>query len=202
MERTATIERNTSETQISISLDIDGSGKSKISTGIGFFDHMLDLFARHGLFDLELTCKGDLHVDPHHTVEDCGIALGQAFDQALGTARKGIKRVGSTFMPMDDTLVSAHIDICGRPTLVFKDFLDGQIGAECFNASVFQDFFIGFANALKASLHIWHHYGRTTKESDLHHMYEAAFKAFARALDQATIIDPRVTGVPSTKGMI
>ena len=201
MSRQASIERKTGETKIAVSLVLDGSGKSAVSTGIGFFDHMLALFAKHGLFDLEIKAEGDLEVDIHHTVEDTGIALGQAFDKALAD-RSGIKRVGSVFMPMDDTLVACHIDICGRPTLVYRDFIDGPIGAQCFNASIFRDFFVAFTNQLKAAVHLVHHYGPATKDSELHHLYEAAFKAFARALDHATSNDPRQQGVPSTKGTI
>ncbi len=202
MDRTASVQRKTSETDIAASLRLDGTGDVSVSTGVGFLDHMLTLMARHGFFDLDIRASGDLKVDPHHTVEDTGLVLGQAFDRALGN-RGGIRRVGSAFMPMDETLVSCHIDICGRPTLAYRGFKPGPIGAECFNASLFGDFFTAFVQQAKASVHLQYHYGRSEGESDLHHMYEAAFKAFGRALDAATGIEPRSGGsVPSTKGTI
>ena len=201
MSRQASINRKTGETNISVKLNLDGSGQSKIESGIGFFDHMLGLFARHGLFDLEIQAEGDLKVDIHHTVEDTGIALGQAFDRALAD-RSSIERAASFSMPMDDTLVSCHLDICGRPTLVYKNFIDGPIGSDCFNASIFRDFFVAVTNQIKASIHLIHEYGPTTKDSELHHLYEAAFKAFGRALSKAVAINGRQQGIPSTKGTI
>ena len=201
MARSSQVERKTKETGIRIKLNLDGKGNSRIRTGTAFFDHMLELFSRHGYFDLEVNAKGDLEIDPHHTVEDTGIVLGQAFNEALGDRRK-IHRYGSAFLPMDDTLVSCHIDLGGRPYLVYQNFIDGPVAAQGFNASLFCDFFQAFATHARANVHLTHQYGRAGKKSDLHHMYEAAFKAFGRALDEATRPEPRSPGVVSTKGRL
>jgi imidazoleglycerol-phosphate dehydratase len=191
--RTARLNRKTSETEISLSLDVDGSGTAKIETGIGFFDHMLTLFARHGLFDLEVAARGDLHVDFHHTVEDVGIVLGQAIRAALGE-KAGIVRYGWCCLPMDETLSRIVIDLGGRAFLEYRapQCVDSIGGT--FSFQLVEEFARAFANNLAANLHIEVLYGR-----DAHHMAESIFKGLARALDQATRIDPRVRGVPSTK---
>ncbi len=195
MSRAATIARKTSETDIRLSLAIDGTGRSEIASGIPFFDHMLTLFARHGLFDLTLAVDGDLAVDFHHTVEDTGIALGQAFTQALGT-KAGIRRYGRAYVPMDETLVRVVVDLSGRPYLEYR----APGGVEPINGFSFQlveEFLRGFTVHAAANVHVEILYGR-----DAHHMAEAVFKALARALDEAVQIDPRVQGVPSTKGVL
>ncbi|HYE24881.1 MAG TPA: imidazoleglycerol-phosphate dehydratase HisB [Clostridia bacterium] len=194
--RRAALERNTAETQISLVLDVDGRGKYKISTGIRFFDHMLELFTRHGGFDLQLTCKGDLDVDQHHTVEDVGIALGEAFDRALGDKR-GILRAGYFLMPMDETLGIAAVDLSGRAATVVdakvKVRLVGDLQAE-----LVYDFFEGFARGARANVHLKTMYGRSN-----HHKIEALFKAFARALRVACSKDRRLAKMlPSTKGLL
>ncbi len=194
MNRRATIERRTTETQITLELELDGSGLAQINTGLGFFDHMLTLFTRHGLFDLRLTCDGDLHVDGHHTVEDCGLALGAALAEAVGDKR-GIVRYGSFTLPMDEALVAAHVDLSGRPYVVYGLELDGQIGE--FDAELVREFFVALGSAARMNLHL-----RQLAGSNRHHLAEAAFKATARALDAALRIDPRVSGVPSTKGSL
>lgn len=197
MSRRAVIARKTSETDIRIDLDLDGRGEHRIETGIPFLDHMLAQVARHGRFDLTVQARGDLHVDAHHTVEDVGIALGDAVSQALGD-KAGIVRYGAARVPMDESLASAVVDFSGRPFLVFQapQLRGGRIGD--FDADLVREFFQGFANHLRANLHVQVEYGQ-----NLHHMVEAAFKAAGRALDQATRRDPRVEGVvPSTKGTL
>jgi imidazoleglycerol-phosphate dehydratase len=190
------VERKTTETDIRISLDLDGSGEHRIGTGIPFLDHMLAQVARHGRFDLAVEAAGDLRVDLHHTVEDVGIALGDAVSQALGD-KAGIARYGAARVPMDEALASVAIDLGGRPFLVFQaPQLRGRIGD--FEADLVREFFQGLANHLRANLHVQVEYGQ-----NLHHMVEAAFKAAGRALDQATALDSRVQGiVPSTKGTL
>lgn len=195
MARAASIDRKTAETDIQLALDVDGSGTSAIRSGIPFFDHMLTLFARHGLFDLDVNAVGDLDVDLHHTVEDAGICLGQAFTRALGD-KKGIRRYGHAYVPMDETLVRAVVDLSGRPFLEYR----APGGVEAINGFSFQlveEFLRGFTMNAAANVHIEILYGR-----DAHHMAEGVFKALARALDTATQIDPRVQGVPSTKGVL
>jgi imidazoleglycerol-phosphate dehydratase len=197
MSRQATIARRTSETDIQVRLDLDGRGEHRIETGIPFLDHMLSQVARHGRFDLTLTAKGDLHVDLHHTVEDVGIALGDAVSQALGD-KAGIARYGAARVPMDESLASAVIDLGGRPFLVYQapQLARGRIGD--FDADLVREFLQGLTNHLRANVHVQVEYGQ-----NLHHMVEAAFKAVGRALDQATRLDPRVAGVvPSTKGTL
>lgn len=197
MSRQAAITRTTSETDVRISLDLDGRGEHRIETGIPFLDHMLAQVARHGRFDLTVQAKGDLPVDLHHTVEDVGIALGDAVSQALGD-KAGIVRYGAARVPMDESLASAVIDLSGRPYLVFQaPQLKGERIGD-FEADLVREFFQGLTNHLRATLHVQVEYGQ-----NLHHMIEAAFKAVARALDQATLLDPRVAGVvPSTKGTL
>jgi len=194
--RTAEISRQTNETQITIKLDLDGSGKHEISTDIGFLDHMLTHLAVHGLFDLTVQAKGDLHVDVHHTVEDVALALGQAFDKALGD-RKGIVRMGDCFAPMDETLAHVALDLSGRPyAMIQADWHSPYVGN--IPTTLFPHFFESFAVTARCNLHARILYGR-----DDHHQAEALFKAWARALDQVTQIDPRRTGViPSTKGTL
>ena len=194
--RKATINRRTSETDIKLALNIDGRGTYKVSTGIRFFDHMLDLFARHGGFDLELTCKGDLDVDQHHTVEDVGIALGEAFDKALGD-KKGINRAGYFLMPMDETLGIAVVDLSGRVAAVIDTKVRTRIVGDLQSELVF-DFFEGFARGARANVHLKTMYGRS-----IHHKIEALFKAFARALRVACAKDKRLAAMlPSTKGLL
>jgi len=196
MPRSASIHRKTNETDIRMKLNLDGRGKSRIATGIRFFDHMLDLIARHGAFDLEITAKGDLDVDQHHTVEDVGIALGEAFLKALGSKR-GILRAGYFLMPMDETLAAAAVDLSGRPYCV----VNAKISAERigdFQTELAEDFFQGFAQAASANVHLRALYGRSS-----HHQVEAMFKAFARALRFAVSRDKRLRSVlPSTKGLL
>lgn len=193
--RKGEVVRETSETRISMSLELDGQGTSNVSTGVGFLDHMLDLFARHGLFDLEVRCKGDLDVDAHHTVEDVGICLGLTVKEALGSA-KGIRRYGWVVLPMDEALATVALDLGGRPYLaVSLPTLDGDIGG--FAMELLPEFFQAFCNNAGANLHI-----RVDSGRNRHHMAEAIFKAFSKALDQAVTIDPRVQGVPSTKGRL
>jgi imidazoleglycerol-phosphate dehydratase len=193
MPRTAAIRRNTKETQITLRLNLDGRGKAEISTGIPFFDHMLDLLTRHGGFDLRLQAKGDLHVDQHHTVEDVGIALGEAVHAALGNKR-GILRAGYFLMPMDETLAVAAVDLGGRAFCVVKArFSAPRVGN--FQTELLEDFFQGFAQAARANVHLRLLYGRSS-----HHQVEALFKAFARALRFAVARDQRLRNVlPSTK---
>ncbi len=194
--RTAEISRQTNETQIKINLELDGSGKHEINTGVGFLDHMLTHLAVHGLFDLSLQAKGDLEIDPHHTVEDVALALGQAFDQALGD-RKGIVRIGDCFVPMDEALAHVAIDLSGRPYAVIQaEWHTPYVGV--IPTTLFPHFFESFAVTARCNLHARVLYGR-----DDHHQAEALFKALGRALAQATRLDPRRLGqVPSTKGVI
>jgi imidazoleglycerol-phosphate dehydratase len=196
MNRTATIARRTNETSIDITLNVDGSGKYVTETGIGFFDHMLSHIAKHGVFDLEVRATGDLHIDQHHTVEDCGIALGEAFAQALGEKR-GLVRAGSAYMPLDEALAFAAVDLSGRPYAVLDLKLLGRdIGG--MPPDLFGHFLESFAFAMKANLHI-----STLAGVNDHHKIEACFKAMARALDAACQVDPRRgDDVPSTKGTI
>ncbi|ABL00638.1 imidazoleglycerol-phosphate dehydratase HisB [Pelobacter propionicus] len=195
MTRTATIERNTSETRIRLTLNIDGRGETSIGSGVPFLDHMLNLFARHGLFDLSLEACGDTQIDFHHTVEDIGIVLGEAFKQALAD-KQGINRYGQVTVPMDETLASAVVDISGRPYLVYNvDLPKAKVGD--FDVELAQEFFQAFANHCGINLHINLLYG-----DNLHHIIEACFKAVGRAMDMATRLDPRVEGVMSTKGVL
>ncbi|MGB2670835.1 MAG: imidazoleglycerol-phosphate dehydratase HisB [Candidatus Acidiferrum sp.] len=196
MPRSAAIYRKTNETDIRLKLNLDGQGKSRISTGIRFFDHMLDLVARHGAFDLEITAKGDLDVDQHHTVEDVGIALGEAVLKALGSKR-GILRAGYFLMPMDETLAAAAVDLGGRPYCVVSAKISAKRIGD-FQTELIEDFFQGFAQAARANVHLRALYGRSS-----HHQVEAMFKAFARALRFAVSRDKRLRGVlPSTKGLL
>ena len=195
MSRRASIERVTNETRIRLELSIDGAGKAKICTSVPFLDHMLNLFARHGFFDLEVEASGDIDIDFHHTVEDIGIVLGEAFKQALGD-KKGIRRYGQATVPMDETLASVAIDISGRPYLVYHVTLPKvKIGE--FDVELAREFFQAFVNHCGLNLHINVMYGE-----NVHHIIEACFKAVARAMDVATQLDPRVEGVMSTKGVL
>lgn len=195
MSRTATVKRKTRETDIELTFAVDGTGRSDISTGIGFFDHMLELFTKHGLFDLQLKAKGDLNVDAHHTVEDVGLAMGQALREALGD-KKGLYRYGWCLLPMDDALARIAVDCSGRPYLAYEAPDDaGPIGD--FPFQLLEEFLRAFSVQGGLNLHVTLLDGR-----DTHHMAEAVFKGLARALDQATRIDPRVQGVPSTKGQL
>ena len=195
MNRTAAVKRKTKETDIELVFAVDGSGRAEISTGIGFFDHMLDLFAKHGLFDLTLKAKGDLNVDAHHTVEDVGLALGQALREALGD-KAGLARYGWCLLPMDDALARIALDCGGRPYLAY-DAPDEAGPIENFPFQLLEEFLRAFSVQGGLNLHVALLDGR-----DAHHMAEAVFKGLARALDQATRIDPRVQGVPSTKGTL
>ncbi len=195
MERTVNISRKTKETDINLTLSLDGGGNSEIKTGIGFFDHMLEGFARHGFFDLKLNTTGDLFVDGHHTVEDTGIVLGQAIRQALGD-KNGIRRFGSSMLPMDETLVLCAVDLSGRPYLVCDlGELAPAVGE--LDTELIQEFFYAISYSAGMNLHIKKIHGGNT-----HHIIEAAFKAFAKALDEASAFDPRITGVLSTKGIV
>jgi imidazoleglycerol-phosphate dehydratase len=196
MNRTATVQRTTAETQIHVELDLDGSGKAELHTGIGFFDHMLDQIARHGLIDLKIDAQGDLHIDGHHTVEDVGITLGQAFAQALGDKR-GITRYGHAYVPLDEALSRVVLDCSGRPGLHMDvTFTSGMIGA--LDTQLVFEFFQGFVNHAGVSLHI-----DNLKGHNAHHQCETIFKAFARALRMAIQLDPRTAGtIPSTKGSL
>ena len=195
MSRTAELVRKTKETDIKLSLNIDGTGKSDIETGIGFFDHMLEGFARHGIFDLDVDVTGDLAVDCHHTIEDTGIVLGGAIQKALGD-KKGIKRFGSCILPMDETLVLCAIDLSGRPYLSFDgNFTVERVGY--MDTEMVKEFFYAISYAAGMNLHI-----KVLSEGNNHHMIEAMFKAFARALDEATGFDPRIQDVLSTKGTL
>lgn len=195
MNRSAFVERNTSETKIKMSLNLDGNGKAKIHTGIGFFDHMLNSFARHGFFDLEVEVDGDLWVDSHHTIEDVGIVLGEAVRQAVGD-KKGIRRYGSFMLPMDETLMLCAIDLSGRPYFVMDcDFTVDRVGE--FDTEMVKEFFYAVSYSSAMNLHLKKLHGENN-----HHIIEAAFKAFAKALDEATGMDPRITDVLSTKGAL
>jgi imidazoleglycerol-phosphate dehydratase len=195
-ERQADVTRNTNETQIRVVVNLDGTGAAKLATGIGFFDHMLDQIARHGLIDLEIDAKGDLHIDGHHTVEDVGITLGQAVAKAVGD-KKGLRRYGHAYVPLDEALSRVVIDFSGRPGLHMRvDFKSGMIGA--FDTQLAYEFFQGFSNHAGVTLHIDNLQG-----DNAHHQCETIFKAFARALRMALEIDPRAAGViPSTKGSL
>ncbi len=193
--RSAEIQRSTNETKIGLLLEIDGDGSRRINTGIGFFDHMLDLFAKHGLFDLDIDVSGDLHVDEHHTVEDVGIVLGDAFAQAVGD-KAGINRYATQFVPMDEALAFVSVDFSGRAFLQYGvDCPDQLVGG--ISSQIFEEFFRAFATAAKITLHIGVLYGSNT-----HHMIEAVFKAAARAIRIALEDDPRNSGIPSTKGVL
>mgnify|MGYP001399894178 CR=1 FL=1 len=195
MGRSAHISRKTNETDVSIKLDIDGSGKCEADTGIGFFNHMLSLFSRHGLFDISIKATGDLCVDAHHTVEDVGITLGQAFKEALGS-KNNIKRYGTSFVPMDESLAMVVVDLSGRPFLVFDaKFTSDRIGE--MDTELVEEFFRALAFNAGITLHIKAFYG-----SNNHHIAEAIFKAFGRALDEATSVDSRIEGIMSTKGVL
>jgi imidazoleglycerol-phosphate dehydratase len=195
LKRTGKIERKTRETDISLSFCVDGSGKVDLETGVPFLDHMLELFAKHGLFDLQVKAKGDIEVDDHHTVEDIAICLGQALHRALGD-KKGIKRYGNSFIPMDETLGQVVVDLSNRPHLEFRaHFPSQQVGT--FSTELVHEFFWKLALEARMNLHVILHYGGNT-----HHMIESLFKALGRALDEATQIDPRVQGVPSSKGVL
>ena len=195
-QRSATVTRNTLETRITVSVDLDGSGKSRFNTGIPFLEHMLEQIARHGLIDLEIDAEGDLHIDDHHTVEDIGITLGQAFKQALGD-KKGIQRYGHAYVPLDEALSRVVIDFSGRPGIEFRvDFPRDRIGN--FDVDLVHEFFQGFVNHALATLHIDSLEGRNA-----HHIAETVFKAFGRALRMAAAPDPRMADViPSTKGSL
>ena len=193
--RTAKINRQTKETKVDLALDLDGKGRATVSTGVGFFDHMLDLLARHGLFDLDLTAEGDLHVDFHHTVEDVGIVLGQAIERAVGDKR-GIHRYGWAIVPMDESLAQVAVDLSGRPAFVFHaKFPNQTIGP--FPVELVEEFLKAVATSARMNLHVTVPYG-----SNSHHVAEAIFKALAKALRQATSLDPRNDDVPSTKGSL
>ncbi|MCM3043557.1 imidazoleglycerol-phosphate dehydratase HisB [Bacillus altitudinis] len=193
--RQAETARQTNETNISLALEIDGEGKADIQTDVPFMTHMLDLFTKHGHFNLSVNAKGDTDVDDHHTTEDIGIVLGQMFKEALGD-KKGIKRYGSSFVPMDETLAQVVVDLSNRPHLEMRaDFPSQKVGT--FDTELVHEFIWKFALEARINLHVIVHYGTNT-----HHMIEAIFKAMARALDEATTIDPRVKGIPSTKGML
>jgi len=196
MSRTAQVERNTLETQISVSVDLDGSGKSAFNTGVPFLEHMLDQVARHGLIDIDIKASGDTHIDDHHTVEDIGITLGQAFAKAAGD-KKGIYRYGHAYVPLDEALSRVVIDFSGRPGLEFHvDFPRARIGA--FDVDLFIEFFQGFVNHAAVTLHI-----DNLRGHNAHHIAETVFKAFGRALRMALADDPRMAGVtPSTKGSL
>jgi imidazoleglycerol-phosphate dehydratase len=195
MPRTTTIRRETAETAIDLSLNLDGTGKASVATGVGFFDHMLTHLGKHGLFDLTVSCRGDLHIDAHHTVEDVGICFGKALVQALGD-KAGIRRYGGATVPMDETLVTAAVDLSGRPFLVWKADVPNEL-LGTFSSQLAEEFWRAVSSAGVMNLHVVLHHGRNT-----HHIIEAVFKACARALRQAVEPDPRATGVPSTKGVL
>ena len=194
--RSAEVTRNTAETQITVRVNLDGTGQAKLATGIGFFDHMLDQIARHGMIDLEVDAKGDLHIDGHHTVEDVGITLGQAFAKAVGD-KKGLRRYGHAYVPLDEALSRVVVDFSGRPGLHMRvPFKAGMIGA--LDTQLVYEFFQGFVNHAGVTLHIDNLFG-----DNAHHQCETVFKAFARALRMALALDPRSAGVvPSTKGSL
>jgi imidazoleglycerol-phosphate dehydratase len=196
MSRTASIERNTLETQITVSVNLDGTGQAKFDTGVPFLEHMMDQIARHGLIDLEITAKGDLHIDAHHTVEDIGITLGQAFAKAVGD-KKGIRRYGHAYVPLDEALSRVVLDLSGRPGIEFNvDFVRSTIGE--FDVDLFHEFFQGFINHALVTLHV-----DNLRGHNAHHQAETVFKAFGRALRMALEVDPRMGEViPSTKGSL
>ncbi len=193
--RTASINRQTAETKISLELNIDGTGTSRIESGVGFLDHMLTLFAKHGLFDLNIKCDGDTQVDAHHTTEDIGICLGQAFREALGDKR-GICRYGHIILPMEESLVTVAVDLSGRNYMVFHAPMPSPKIGE-FDSELVEDFWYAFTSNAMCNLHVQLHYGRNS-----HHISEAIFKGSARAIRSACMMDPRQTGIPSTKGSL
>ncbi len=195
MSRTADITRSTAETEVRLTLALDGAGEGMRRTGVGFFDHLLDALARHGGFDLDVETRGDLETGPHHTVEDTGIALGQALDRALGD-RAGVVRFGQALVPMDEALASCAVDLSGRPFTAFSPELPA-VAIGDFDADLAEEFLRAIASAAKLTVHV-----RIEAGANAHHMVEAAFKAFARALRAAVAIDPRERGVPSTKGVL
>lgn len=195
MSQIGKVHRKTGETDIEISLDLDGSGVCQIDTGIGFFDHMLSAFARHGLFDLTVKARGDLNVDGHHTVEDTGIVLGEAIAAAIGD-KKGIRRYGSMILPMDESLVLCAADLCGRPYLVMDAHFEAPMVGD-FDTELVHEFFYAVSYSAAMNLHL-----RVLTGSNAHHIIEAMFKAFAKALDEASSFDPRITDVLSTKGSL
>lgn len=195
MERIASLERITNETKIRMTLNLDGSGNANVKTGIGFFDHMLISFARHGFFDLDLTVTGDLEVDTHHTIEDTGIVLGEVIKAAVGD-KKGIVRYGSVILPMDESLVLCSLDLCGRPYLVYDLALNREFVGSL-ETEMIREFFYAVSCGGGMNLHV-----KQLSGVNNHHLIEAAFKAFARALDAATATDPRITGILSTKGSL
>ena len=196
MSRTAQVERNTLETRITVSLDLDGTGRASFDTGVPFLEHMLEQIARHGLIDLDITAKGDLHIDAHHTVEDIGITLGQAFARAVGD-KKGIRRYGHAYVPLDEALSRVVLDLSGRPGIEFHvDFTRAAIGS--FDVDLFHEFFQGFVNHALVTLHV-----DNLRGSNAHHQAETVFKAFGRALRMALEVDPRMgETIPSTKGSL
>ena len=196
MSRTASVERNTLETQITVSVNLDGTGQAKFDTGVPFLEHMMDQIARHGLIDLEIIAKGDLHIDAHHTVEDIGITLGQAFAKAVGD-KKGIRRYGHAYVPLDEALSRVVLDLSGRPGIEFNvDFVRSTIGE--FDVDLFHEFFQGFINHAFVTLHV-----DNLRGHNAHHQAETVFKAFGRALRMALEVDPRMGEViPSTKGSL
>ncbi|WP_377887744.1 imidazoleglycerol-phosphate dehydratase HisB [Alkalihalobacillus sp. R86527] len=194
-ERTYSISRETSETSINLTFGVDGEGKSELETGVPFLTHMLDLFTKHGKFDLSLTANGDTEIDDHHTTEDIGICLGETIRHALGT-KEGIRRYGNAFVPMDDALAQVVVDLSNRPHLEYRVELPAdRVGT--FDTELVHEFLWKLALEARMNLHVIVHYGHNT-----HHIIEAIFKALGRALDEATLLDPRVKGVPSTKGML
>ncbi len=195
-ERKATVTRNTLETQITVTVNLDGSGKARFDTGVPFLEHMLDQIARHGMFDLDISAKGDLHIDDHHTVEDIGITLGQALTQAVGD-KKGIFRYGHAYVPLDEALSRVVIDFSGRPGLVFEvPFTRAQVGG--FDVDLFIEFFQGFVNHAQVTLHV-----DNLRGDNSHHQAETVFKAFGRAMRMALTLDPAMAGItPSTKGVL
>jgi imidazoleglycerol-phosphate dehydratase len=195
MTREATINRITNETQVNVTLQLDGEGQATIDTGVPFMDHMLDLFVKHGFFDATIQASGDTHIDDHHTTEDIGIVLGQVVKEALGD-KKGIRRYGNAFVPMDDALAQVIIDCSNRPHLEFRAVLPNEKVGN-FDTELVHEFLWKFALEARMNVHVIVHYGQNT-----HHIIEAIFKALARALDEAVSIDPRVKGVPSTKGLL
>ena len=195
MNREAIVERNTKETQIQLTYRVDGTGKADIQSGVGFFDHMLDGFTRHGLFDLHLRVNGDLQVDDHHTIEDTGIVLGTAIKEAIGD-KKGIRRYGSCILPMDETLVLCAVDLSGRPYFVFDGAFSGDKMGDM-STQMVREFFYAISYTAGMNLHL-----KVLSGGNDHHIAEAMFKSFAKALDQATMFDPRITDVLSTKGTL